>query len=144
MRNVNPSTFEILELGLTETWGVLVPEGHPLAKEPEVSSKLLRQERLILPENTVFKQELLQWLGAGAESRVGATYNLIFNAFPLARASGALIVCLGVPGERQEGRVFLPFSRKKTASASFIWKKKPVQSPALEAFLEHITHAVSE
>nr|WP_290462151.1 LysR family transcriptional regulator [Acutalibacter muris] len=144
MRNVNPATFEILELGLTETWGVLVPEGHPLAKEPAVSSKLLRQERLILPENTVFKQELLQWLGAGAESRVGATYNLIFNAFPLARASGALIVCLGVPGERQEGRVFLPFSRKKTASASFIWKKKPVQSPALEAFLEHITHAVSE
>ncbi len=144
MRNVNPATFEILELGLTETWGVLVPEGHPLAGEPEVSGRQLRQERLILPENIVFKQELLRWLGQGTESRVGATYNLIYNAFPLARAAGALIVCLGTAGERQEGLIFLPFAKGKTASASLIWKKKPVQPPALEAFLEHVTHAISE
>ena len=144
MRNVNSSTFEILELGLTETWGVLAPEGHPLVAEPEVSGKMLRQERLILPENTVFKQELLRWLGQGTEERVGATYNLIFNAFPLARAAGALIVCLGTVGERQEGMIFLPFAKNKTASASLIWKKKPVQTPALEAFLEKDTHAISE
>ena len=144
MRNVNSSTFEILELGRTETWGVLVPEGHPLVAEPEVSGKMLRQERLILPENTVFKQELLRWLGQGTEERVGATYNLIFNAFPLARAAGALIVCLGTVGERQEGMIFLPFAKSKTASASLIWKKKPVQTPALEAFLEYVTHAISE
>ena len=143
-RNVNSSTFEILELGRTETWGVLVPEGHPLVAEPEVSGKMLRQERLILPENTVFKQELLRWLGQGTEERVGATYNLIFNAFPLARAAGALIVCLGTVGERQEGMIFLPFAKNKTASASLIWKKKPVQTPALEAFLEYVTHAISE
>lgn len=144
MRNVSSSTFEILELGLTETWGVLVPEGHPLVAEPEVSGKMLRQERLILPENTVFKQELLRWLGQGTEERVGATYNLIFNAFPLARAASALIVCLGTVGERQEGMIFLPFAKNKTASASLIWKKKPVQTPALEAFLEYVTHAISE
>lgn len=144
MRNVNPSTFEILELGLTETWGVLVPEGHLLAAEPEVSGKMLRQERLILPENTVFKQELLRLLGQGTEERVGATYNLIFNAFPLARAASALIVCLGTVGERQEGMIFLPFAKSKTASASLIWKKKPVQTPALEAFLEYVTHAIPE
>ena len=144
MRNVSSSTFEILELGLTETWGVLVPEGHPLAAEPEVSGKMLRQERLILPENTVFKQELLRWLGQGTEERVGATYNLIFNAFPLARAASALIVCLGTVGERQEGMIFLPFAKSKTASASLIWKKKPVQPPALEAFFEHIIHTVFE
>ncbi len=144
MRNVNSSTFEILELGRTETWGVLVPEGHPLVAEPEVSGKMLRQERLILPENTVFKQELLRWLGQGTEERVGATYNLIFNAFPMARAAGALIVCLGTVGERQEGMIFLPFAKNKTASASLIWKKKPVQTPALEAFLEYVTHAISE
>ncbi|MDE6838818.1 MAG: LysR family transcriptional regulator [Acutalibacter sp.] len=144
MRNVNSSTFEILELGLTETWGVLVPEGHPLVAEPEVSGKMLRQERLILPENTVFKQELLRWLGQGTEERVRATYNLIFNAFPLARAASALIVCLGTVGERQEGMIFLPFAKSKTASASLIWKKKPVQTPALEAFLEYVTHAIPE
>lgn len=144
MRNVSSSTFEILELGLTETWGVLVPEGNPLAAEPEVSGKMLRQERLILPENTVFKQELLRWLGQGTEERVGATYNLIFNAFPLARAASALIVCLGTVGERQEGMIFLPFAKSKTASASLIWKKKPVQTPALEAFLEYVTHAIPE
>ncbi len=40
MRNVNPSTFEVLELGLSETWGVLVPEGIPW------------QERLRLPQSS--------------------------------------------------------------------------------------------
>ncbi len=52
MRNVNPATFEILELGLTETWGVLVPEGHPLAGEPEVSGRQLRPPR-ITPINSI-------------------------------------------------------------------------------------------
>ena len=40
--------------------------------------------------------------------------------------------------------IFLPFAKSKTASASLIWKKKPVQTPALEAFLEYVTHAIPE
>lgn len=144
MRKVNPSTFEILELGLTETWGVLVPEGHPLSSEVEITSQQLQKERLILPENTVFKQELLCWLGAGSENRVAITYNLIYNAFSLVKDSDALIVCLGERGKRQNDMIFLPFAKGKTASASLIWKKKPVQAPAVEAFIEHIIHAVCE
>lgn len=144
MRGVNPSAFEILELGLTETWGVLVPEDHPLSGEMEITSRRLQTERMILPENTVFKQELLNWLGAGSEERVRFTYNLIYNAFSLAKASNALIVCLGERGKRQNGMVFLPFAKGKTASASLIWKKRPVQAPAVEAFIRHIINAISE
>lgn len=144
MRSVNPSAFEVLELGMQETWGVLVPEGHPHENEPNVTGKQLQREKLILPENSVFKSELLQYFGAGAESRVGATYNLIYNAFPLAKASRELIVCLGHSGERQGGMMFVPFAKRKDAFASLIWKKKPVQSPALTAFLECISHSISE
>ncbi len=144
MRKVNPSTFEVLELGLRETWGVLAPEGHPLESETSVTEKQLRREKLILPENSVFKSEILRHLGPGAEERVGATYNLIYNAFPLAKASRELIVCLGRPGERQGDMTFIPFAKRKNAYASLIWKKRPVQSPALAAFLEHIIHTVSE
>lgn len=144
MRKVNPATFEILELGLRESWGVLVPENHPLALETEVSGRQLRQERLILPESMVFKSELLRLLGIDSKERAGNTYNLFYNAFVLAKASGELIVCLGKPGERQPGWFFVPFARRKEASASLIWKKRPVQSPAMEAFLEHINHTISE
>lgn len=144
MRNVNPATFEILELDLLETWGVLVPEGHPLEKETSVTGKQLRHEKLILPENSVFKSELLRYLGAGAEGRVGATYNLIYNAFLLAKASQELIVCLGHPEERQNEMIFVPFAKRKDTYASLIWKKRPVQGSVLAAFLEHISHAVSE
>ena len=144
MRKANPLTFEILEMGLRETWGLLVPEGHPLENATSVTGKQLRREKLILPENSFFKSELLRYLGAGAQERVGATYNLIYNAFPLAKASRELIVCLGHPGERQGGLIFIPFANGKDAYASLIWKKRPVQSPALAAFLEHIGHTVSE
>ncbi len=144
MRKVNPSAFEMLEMGLRETWGVLVPEGHPLENETGVTGRQLRREKLILPENSVFRSELLQHLGAGAEERVGATYNLIYNAFPLAKASRELIVCLGRPGERQEGLLFIPFAKRKDAHAYLIWKTRPVQGPALAAFLEHISHTVSD
>lgn len=144
MRKVNPAVFEMLELGLRETWGILVPEGHPLADETEVTGKQLRQERLILPDNSVFKTELLHFLGAGSEKRVRATYNLIYNAFPLAKVSREIIVCLGQPGERKGGLVFIPFARGKEAYASLIWKKRPVQSPVVEVFLEYIRHAISE
>lgn len=140
MRNVNPSTFEILELGISETWGVLVPEGHPLAAETEITAKQLRKERLILPENTVFQKDLLRWLGAGSEQWMIASYNLIHNAFPLAKATGALLVCLGKENQQQNDMVFLPFANEKTASAFLIWKKKPVQAPAVEVFLQHIIH----
>lgn len=144
MCRVNPSTFEILELDLRETWGVLLPEDHPLTGETAVTEKQLRQERLILPENTSFKSELLHLLGADSEKRVGATYNLIHNAFLLARASHELIVCLGQPGEQQDGLVFVPFAERKDAFATLFWKKKPVQSPATEAFLAYISHTISE
>ncbi len=144
MRKVNPSTFGIFVLGLQETWGVLVPENHPLASETSITGKQLQQENLILPESSVFKGELLQYLGADSEERVGATYNLIYNAFFLAKASRELIVCLGHPGERQGGMIFVPFAKRKYAYASLIWKKRKVQSPALTAFLEYISHTISE
>ena len=144
MRKVNPSTFETLELAMREIWGVLVPEDHPLAGEMEATGKQLRQERLILPENTVFKSELLRLLGPGSEERMGATYNLIYNAFLLAKASGSLIVCLGQLGEQQGGLVFVPFAKRKEASPTLFWKKRPVQTPAVEAFLKYISHTVSE
>lgn len=144
MRKANLAAFEVLELGLEEFWGVLVPEGHPLAGEKEVAAKQLRRERLILPENTVFKSEIFRFLGAEAENLAAAFYNLIHNALLLAEISGGMVVCLGVPGEKKNGWTFLPFGGGKTAAASLIWKKRPVQPPAVEAFLKQISNTVSE
>lgn len=144
MRKANPAAFEVLDLGLEELWGVLVPAGHPLARKKEVCPKQFQQERLILPENVVFKSEIARFLGAGSEKRAAAFYNLIHNALLLSEISGGMIVCLGTPGKKKDGWTFLPFSGWKTAEASLIWKKRPVQSPVVEAFLKQISNTISE
>ncbi len=144
MRRVDPAAFEILDLGLEETWGVLLPGDHPLAGEPQLRPQQLRGERLILPENTVFKSELVRFLGREEEQRADAAYNLVANALELARAAHEGVVCLGVPGEAQAGWTFVPFTPRRTAAASLIWKKRPVQPPAVEAFLRQIRDTVSE
>lgn len=43
-----------------------------------------------------------------------------------------------------DGLRFVPFAGMKKAPSYLVWKKRPVQSPAVERFLELLSHAVSE
>ena len=143
-RQVSPVKFESLELPLRERWGVLMPEEHPLAGKESLSPKDLRRERLILPGNTVFQKELLRWLGPGAEKRVAGSCNLIHNAVTMTRQGIGLTVCFGREEKIGDGLRFVPFAGMKEASSYLVWKKRPVQPPAVERFLELFSHAVSE
>ncbi len=143
-RQVRPVTFESLELPLRERWGVLLPEDHPLAERETLSPKDLRRERLILPGNTVFQKELLRWLGAGAENRVAGSCNLIHNAITMTQLGIGLAVCFGREEPHGPGLRFVPFAGMKEAPSYLAWKKRPVQPPAVERFLEQLSHAVSE
>lgn len=139
MRPANPQRFESLELGLSETWGVLVPDGHMLAEKTPLTAGDLRSQRLLIPENSAFQTELRRWLGRGAEGRIIGTYNLIYNALTLSRTTSSLVVCLGNAAVRQDGLRFLPFEGMCGAGASLIWKRKPVQPPAAERFLRWLS-----
>lgn len=141
MQSVNTAKYQFMDLGLEETWGVLVPESHPLAKKERVSRDDLREEMLILPENLAFQGEICQWLGDKDTFHVACTSNLGHNSAVLMRAGLGLVIGLNAPGPQMDGGVFVPLEDVREASASLVWKRTPVQSPAMEKFLEQCSQA---
>ena len=143
-RRVNPAKYETLKLPAREQWGILVPEGHPLARKTALIPADLAGERLLMPENAQFQGELLRWLGPDAERSVAATCNLLHNAIIMAQAGIALAICFGGDEARRDGLVFIPFAGLEPAPALLIWKHKPILPTAVEQFLKFLNNSDSE
>ncbi len=70
-----------------------------------------------------------------AKEYVAATYTLFRNAMILTELSDWVTICLETRKYTGDNLVFVPFSPLKTSSASLIWKKRAVYSPAMHEFL---------
>lgn len=70
-----------------------------------------------------------------AKEYVTATYTLFRNAMILTELSDWVTICLETRKYTGDNLVFVPFSPLKTSSASLIWKKRAVYSPAMHEFL---------
>lgn len=142
MRSVAMEKYDFWAFSHKELWGVLVRKDHPLASKKFVTPQELINEPLILPENTIFRQELLQWLNDRAS--IFATYSLVYNALRLLQEGPGVIVCLKDPAFTDTGYVFLPLLPEQTVSPLLIWKKKLARSSAVECFLQFICHTKNE
>ena len=134
--------YERLEIDRRESWGVLVPDGHPLAGHERVSGKSLLKYPLILPENQTFSLQLVQWLGG--EPEVAATYNLIYNVLMLVENGTGLILCLHDPAISRNGLHFIPLHPARTVAPMLIWRKHHALSPAASAFLRAFGYSQDE
>ena len=142
MRSVSTEKYENLAIGREEHWGVLLPREHPLAERDALDPKELRKTPLILPENTVFRKEVLCWIGG--QSDVRATYTLVRNAILLELAGGGHIVCLDMPATSSHGLVFVPFAPTRKSEPVLIWKQNSAVSPAVQVFLDYLDHPEEE
>lgn len=133
MRSSHTENYDFIAFDLKERWGVLVRQSHPLTDKGLISASDLRKETLILPENSVFKKEILNWIGG--KPMLAGTYTLIRNALVLAKKDVGSIVCLRDTSFAEDGFAFLPFDPPKEVSPLLIWKKEKVFSPAGQAFL---------
>ena len=138
MRSVSTEKYENLAIGREEHWGVLLPREHPLAERDALDPKELRKTPLILPENTVFRKEVLSWTGGQPDVR--ATYTLVRNAILLELAGGGHIVCLDMPATSSHGLVFVPFAPTRKSEPVLIWKQNSAVSPAVQVFLDYLDH----
>ncbi len=134
MRSGRTENYNCIAFAIKEYWGVLVRQSHPLADKGLISAAELQKETLILPENSVFKKEILHWIGG--QPILAGTYTLIRNALVLAKKDVGSIVCLRDASFTEDGLIFLPFDPPKEVSPLLIWKKGKVFSPAGQAFLE--------
>ena len=139
--------FEHVRLTPTDTWGVLMPNGHPLAQTDVITPQDLVRRPLILSEQALETDELSQWFGSLARQvEVAATYNLAFNAALLVRENVgcALVYDRLVPTGQGAGMEFRPLPDSPAPGQlrqnhiqppqAFQQGKAPVYCPGLSIF----------
>ena len=133
VQSANTMNFEVFSLNTSEQWGILVNKNHRLAAKESVTADDLKKEKLVVPANSRLRNDIREW--TGPRSHVAATYTLFRNAMILTEVSDWVTICLETRKYTGDNLVFIPLSPQKTSSASLIWKKRAVYSPAMHEFL---------
>lgn len=131
--------FEHVRLHPTDAWGMLLPEGHPLAQRETVSPRDAAAVPLILSEQALETGELSQWFGdLKGNIKIAATYNLVFNAAQLVREGVGCALTLDnlVSTGPETGLAFRLMYPPVVSPIDFAWKRSATHSTAAKLFLE--------
>lgn len=135
----NINRFEHVRLHPTDAWGMLLPEGHPLAQRETVSPRDAAEVPLILSEQALETGELSQWFGdLKGNIKIAATYNLVFNAAQLVREGVGCALTLEnlVSTGPETGLAFRLMYPPVVSPIDFAWKRSATHSIAAKLFLE--------
>ena len=144
---VDIEKFDYIRLPAKETWGLLMPADHLLAKEKVITRKQLKDLPLVVTSRTALKSEIEEWLRCPvSELDIVATMNLINNAAPLAERGIACVLTIeGAATMLDPARfAFRPFTPELSMTSVLAWKKLSPYSGASGKFLEYIKSIHSE
>ncbi len=134
----DPERYQYLELPGVDTWGVLMPAGHPLAEKKTVRADDLIGEELICSEQSI-EVDIPRWCGKKADRlRFTGTTNLAYNGSVFVREGLGLMLSfehLIQPCE-ESGLAFRPLEPRLENRLYLIWKKYQVFSPIAQRFLD--------
>ncbi len=133
----DPQKYQSLALPAKDTWGVLMPEDSPLAKQETISPQDLWDKPLIVSHQRGGSHLISRWLRREySQLNVVATYNLVFNASLLVEEGLGYALCLDKLIHTQGTSLcFRPLSPRLEASAYVVWKNYQVFSKAADTFL---------
>lgn len=140
-RPANLEKYDYISLAITDTWGLLTREDHPLAKKTGIVPSDLVGVDLILSRQRLVGNELAGWLGRDLfQLNVVATYNLLYNASLLVRAGLGCALCLdGIIDTSPPCPLrFSPLEPALHSGLDLAWKKGQIMAPACAAFLEYV------
>ena len=138
---VDTTRYDFIRLSQKETWGVLMPDDHPLAGNETVSPEEIAEYPLILPLCERVRREILNWLNREEKDlNIPLSYTLLSNAVLLVEEGLGCAFCLnGALAIRNSSRLrFIPISPEHTTRSVLIWKKNHLFSPATALFIREI------
>jgi DNA-binding transcriptional LysR family regulator len=138
---VDIEKFDYIRLPAKETWGLLMPADHSLAKEKAITRKQLKELPLVVTSRTALRSEIEEWLRCPvSELDIVATMNLINNAAPLAERGIACVLTIeGATTMFDPARfAFRPLTPELSFTSVLAWKKLSPYSGAAGKFLEYI------
>lgn len=136
--------YDFLKIPGRDTWGLLMPQDHPLAQNKTISPKTLDGQPLLISRQNLVSDTLADWLGKGMEHmNIVGTYNLIFNAALMVEQGLGCAIAFDrlVDTMDVHGLCFRPLCPQLDVGMNLVWKKYQVFSPAAEAFLHQVEHA---
>ena len=135
--------YQYLEIPGNDTWGVLMPQDHPLAKKEAICVDDLYGEELICSEQSV-EVDIPRWCGKNVDRlRFTGNTNLVYNGSVFVKEGLGLMLCfehLIQPCE-ENGLAFRPLEPRLENKMYLIWKKYQVFSPIAQRLLDEFLDA---
>ena len=139
--SIDSGSYDFLQIGVEDTWGVLARRDDPLASNPSVSLSDLANKPLIMPYRAALGSDLMAWFGEERQSlEIVATYDLAYNASRFAREGFGYAVALDgiVDVGPRSGQAFRPLSPRLKERLFVIWRSDRTVSHAARSFLERV------
>ena len=139
LQAVDLSKYDVLELPVRESWGVLMRRDSPLAAKPAVSPGDLIDLPLIISRQSFSGFLLSSWFRRDLSTlNVVATYSLLYNGSLMVEEGMGYALCLNnIINTTGESRLcFRPFAPSLTVGVYLAWKKYQIFSKASEKYLD--------
>ncbi|MGN0844421.1 MAG: LysR family transcriptional regulator [Kiritimatiellia bacterium] len=137
--------LEFLVFPQKHRWGIILRSDDPLANRKAIRVKDLFGKPLIVPRQK--SAHLESWIGESVSNlTIAGTYNLLYNAMFMVRASLGFAVCIDnlFQGEFQNELVFRPFMPALQTNVYLSWRKGVETSPATRALIDAIRMLMQE
>lgn len=133
---VEKQRYEYVRLPMSDHWGVLVADDHPLASQSTVDATTLAQYPLLISGQSLVHQQISNWFGVNLDQlEVVGTYTLLYNASLLVKTSNNAALCIdGIINTKENSLKFIPLNPPLTVNTNIIWKKGQVFSSASQVF----------
>lgn len=130
--------YQYLELPGVDTWGVLMLNGHPLAKKKTILAEDLIGEELICSEQSV-EVDIPRWCGKKADKlNFTGNANLVYNGSVFVKEGLGLMLTFEhlISPSKENGLVFRPLEPKLENKIYLVWKKYKVFTAIAQRLLD--------
>ena len=137
--------YDYLRIPGRDTWGLLMPDSHPLSENEAIAPQDLEGIPLLVSRQSLNTGTLEGWLGKSTgKLNIAATYNLVFNAALMVEQGLGCALCLDhlVNTLDCTGLCFRPLTPRLDDVLNLVWKKYQILSPAAELFLHRLQEAL--
>lgn len=138
---VEIAKYNYTELGVTDTWGILVPKASPLAKKDALTAKELASLPLIVPRRQIIKDEINSWFNIPETSlQIVGSQNLLSNSLELVKNGIGYVICTygSYMNRPVKELVFLPVQEARPIKHALIWQKNAPLATSAQRFRDFI------
>lgn len=138
---VDVSRYDYIRLKEKERWGLVIPEGHPLAGKEYITGDDLKTTPLITPSRQAVQREITRWLEEDIQNLdILASCNLITSMAVMLNEGDACFLTIEGAMEPYEdkGQVFRPLYPELSTSSLLVWKRFQPFSGAAGKFAEYL------